>query len=61
MNEARKLVEGWRARLKALGWPEDEIRELVTALVEAGYRQAVDDMRARIERDEAIIRKAVSN
>ena len=61
MTESQRIVLNWKADLKGAGWPEEQIRRIVSELCEAGYRQAVDDMRAKIQRNEALIQRAVAN
>lgn len=61
MTESQRIVLNWKAELKGAGWPEDQIRRIVTELVEAGYRQALDDVQKRAQRDEAVIQRAVAN
>ena len=61
MTESQRIVMNWRAKLKSMGWPEDAIAEIVKGLCEAGYRQCVEDIQAKVNRNEAIIEKAVRN
>lgn len=61
MTESQRLVMNWRAELQGQGWPVDAIKRIISDLVEAGYRQCVDDIQARSARNEAVIQKAVSN
>lgn len=61
MTESQRIVLNWKAELKGAGWPEEQIRRIVTELVEAGYRQAIDDMRAKVQRNDAVIQRAVAN
>ena len=61
MTDAQRIVLNWKAQLKGAGWPEEQIRRIVTELVEAGYRQAVNDMKAKAARNEAVISRAVAN
>ena len=53
MTESQRIVLNWKGRLKQMGWPEDAVREIVQQLCEAGYRQCVDDIKAKAERDAA--------
>jgi hypothetical protein len=43
------------------GWPEDAIKRCISDLCEAGYRQCVEDIRAKAQQNEALIEKAVRN
>lgn len=61
MTESQRIVLNWKAELKGAGWPEEQIQRIVTELVEAGYRQAIDDMRAKVQRNDAVIQRAVAN
>ena len=61
MNESQRIVVKWRSKLKSFGWPEDAIAEIVKALCEAGYRQALEDIRAQQARNEELIAKVVVN
>lgn len=61
MTESQRIVLNWKAELKGAGWPEEKIRRIVTELVEAGYRQALDDIQKRAQRNEAVIQRAVAN
>ena len=61
MTESQRIVLNWKAELKGAGWPEEQIRRIVTELVEAGYRQALDDVQKRAQRNEAVIQRAVTN
>ena len=58
MTESQRIVLNWRAKLKQMGWPEENIREIVSELCEAGYRQCLDDVRAKANRDENLIANA---
>ena len=58
MTESQRIVLNWRAKLKALGWPEESIREIVQGLCEAGYRAAIEEIQARASRNERIIASA---
>ena len=61
MTESQRIVANWRERLMQQGWPEDAIKRCISDLCEAGYRQCVEDVRARAAKDEAAIQKAVLN
>ena len=61
MTESQRIVLNWKAELKGAGWPEEQIRRIVTELVEAGYRQALEDIQKRAQRNEAVIQRAVAN
>ena len=61
MTESQRIVLNWKARLKQMGWPEDAIKQVVSELCEAGYRQCVDDIQAKAAKTEALIQKAVTN
>lgn len=61
MTESQRIVLNWKAELKGAGWPEELIRRIVTELVEAGYRQALEDIQKRAQRNEAVIQRAVAN
>lgn len=61
MTESQRIVLNWKAELKGAGWPEEQIRRIVTELFEAGYRQALDDIQKRAQRNEAVIQRAVAN
>lgn len=61
MTESQRIVLNWKAELKGAGWPEEQIRRIVSDLCEAGYRQAIDDIQKRAQRDEAVIQRAVAN
>lgn len=60
MTESQRIVLNWKSELKSSGWPEEAIKRIVSELCEAGYRQCIDDLRAKAERNEALI-KAVVN
>lgn len=60
MTESQRIVLNWKAELKSSGWPEEAIKRIVSELCEAGYRQCIDDLRAKADRNEALI-KAVVN
>ena len=55
MTESQRIVMNWRAKLKAMGWPEEHIREIVQGLVEAGYRACIEEIQARQGEKERII------
>lgn len=62
MTESQRIIANWRANLKAKGWPEDAIREIVHDLCEAGYRACIENIQERAGRQAgALIAKAVSN
>jgi hypothetical protein len=61
MTESQRIVMNWRAKLKALGWPEDAIAEIVKGLCEAGYWQCMEDIRARADKTDALIAKVAGN
>ncbi len=61
MTEAQRIVLNWKARLTQMGWPEESIKELVSALCEAGYRQAIEDIQARAAKTDALIAKVAAN
>jgi len=60
MTESQRIVLNWKARLKQMGWPEDAIKQVVSELCEAGYRQCVDDIQAKAAKTEALIQRAVN-
>ena len=61
MTESHRIVMNWRGKLKAMGWPEDAVREIVQGLFEAGYRACIEEIQARAAQTDAIIAKAVKN
>ena len=61
MTESQRIVLNWKARLKQMGWPEDAIKQVVSELCEAGYRQCVDDIQARAAKTDALIAKVAAN
>lgn len=61
MTESQRIVANWRERLMQQGWPEDAIKRCISDLCEAGYRQCVEDIRAKAQQNEALIEKAVRN
>ena len=58
MTDAQRIVLNWKAELKGAGWPEEQIRRIVSELCEAGYRQAVEDIQSKQKHKEAIISAA---
>ena len=58
MTEAQTIVMNWKAQLKQMGWPDDAIRKIVSELCEAGYRQCIDDIRAKNAHKEELIHAA---
>ena len=58
MTESQRIVLNWKAKLKQMGWPEENVRELVSELCEAGYRQCIDDIKAHDSKKEMIIHAA---
>lgn len=58
MTESQRIVLNWKAKLKQMGWPEENVRELVSELCEAGYRQCIDDIKKHDEKKEMIIHAA---
>ena len=61
MTESQRIVLHWKAHLKAAGWPEDAIKEIVHGLCEAGYRACIEEIQARAAHYDAIVAKAVKN
>lgn len=61
MTENQRIVLNWQARLKALGWPEESIKDLVRDLCEVGYKQCIEDIKQRNAEQEKLIAKAVVN
>jgi hypothetical protein len=61
MTESQRLVLNWKARLKQMGWPDESIKTIVSELCEAGYRQCVDDVRAKAAQTDALIARAAAN
>ena len=61
MTESQRIVLNWKARLKQMGWPEDAIKQVVSELCEAGYRQCVDDIQAKAAKTDEVIRKGAAN
>lgn len=60
MTGSQRIVLNWKAELKSSGWPEEAIKRIVSELCEAGYRQCIDDLKAKVERNEALIKAAVN-
>jgi len=61
MTESQRIVMNWKARLAQMGWPEDAIKQVVSELCEAGYRQCIDDLQARAAKTDALIAKVAAN
>jgi hypothetical protein len=61
MTESQRIVLNWRAKLKASGWPEENIRDIVQGLCEAGYRACLEELQERSSQKERIIANAVQN
>jgi hypothetical protein len=61
MTESQRLVLKWKAGLAQVGWPDEEIKRIVSELCEAGYRQAIEDIQARAAQTDALIRKVAEN
>ncbi len=61
MNESQRIVLNWRGKLKAMGWPDDAIAEIVKGLCEAGYRAAIEEIRTRAAQTDALIAKVAKN
>ena len=61
MTESQRIVMNWRAKLKAMGWPEDAIAEIVKGLCEAGYRACIEEIQARAVQTDALIAKVAKN
>jgi hypothetical protein len=61
MTENQRIVINWQAKLKAMGWPDDAVRDLVKELCEVGYKQCIEDIKQRNAEQEKIIAKAVVN
>jgi hypothetical protein len=61
MTENQRIVINWQAKLKAMGWPDDAMRDLVKELCEVGYKQCIEDIKQRNAEQEKIIAKAVVN
>jgi hypothetical protein len=58
MTESQRIVLNWRAKLKAMGWPEEAIAEIVKGLCEAGYRACIEEIQDRKTHNERIIASA---
>lgn len=61
VSESQRMVGTWSIKLRELGWPEDEIRSLVSDLMEAGYRKCIEDGVAIKRANEALVQRAVRN
>ena len=61
MTESQRIVLNWKSRLKQMGWPEDAIKQVVSELCEAGYRQCIDDLQARAAKTDALIAQVAAN
>jgi tRNA G26 N,N-dimethylase Trm1 len=61
MTESQRIVLHWKAHLKAAGWPEDAIKEIVHGLCEAGYRACIEEIQARTAKTDALIAKVATN
>ena len=61
MTESQRIVIKWRTKLKAVGWPEEAIAEIVKDLCEAGYRTCIEEIQARAAQTDALIAKAANN
>ena len=61
MTESQRIVLNWRAKLKAMGWPEDAIAEIVKGLCEAGYRACIEEIQERAAQTDALIEKVAGN
>ena len=61
MTESQRIVLNWRAKLKAMGWTEDAIAEIVKGLCEAGYRAAIEEIQARAVQTDALIAKVATD
>ncbi len=58
MTESQRIVLNIRAKLSDMGWPKEAQREIVQQLCEAGYRQCIEDIQAKQDRNERIIQSA---
>lgn len=58
MTESQRIVMNWRAKLKAMGWQDDAIKEIVQGLCEAGYRACIEERQAMTEAKDRIIARA---
>lgn len=61
MTESQRIVMNWRAKLTAMGWPEEAIKEIVSGLCEAGYRACIEEIQERAAKTDALIAKAAIN
>lgn len=61
MTESQRIVLNWKSKLKAMGWPDDAVREILSQLCEAGYRQCIEDIQERAAKADALIAKAAVN
>ena len=61
MTKWQRIVLSWRGKLKAMGWPEDAIEDIIQGLCEAGYRAAIEDIRTRAAQTDALIAKVAKN
>ena len=61
MTESQRIVLNWRAKLKAMGWPEDAIAKIVKGLCEAGYRACIEEIQERAAQTDALIEKVAGN
>jgi hypothetical protein len=61
MTESQRIIGNWRANLKAKGWPEEAIREIVHDLCEAGYRAAIEEIQERATQASALVAKVAKN
>ena len=58
MTESQRIVLNWRAKLKARGWPDDAVRDIVQGLCEAGYRACIEEIQARSDAKDRLIANA---
>lgn len=58
MTESQRIVLNWRAKLAEMGWPEDAIKQIVSGLCEAGYRECIEEIKVRQAPNERIIANA---
>lgn len=61
MTESQRIVFNWRTKLRAMGWPEDAIAEIIKGLCEAGYRRCIEEIQERAAKTDAIIAKVEKN
>jgi hypothetical protein len=61
MTESQRIVLDWKARLKAMGWPDDAISGIVKGLCEAGYRRCIEEIQERAAQKDALIAKVAAN